>query len=74
MLVRKLENKLDDTQKKRLYCERAMKMLYNLECGDLANILIDLSSVGYRIGLEFHISSLLAELGYYERAILLLKK
>uniref|UniRef100_N2A3N5 Uncharacterized protein n=1 Tax=Eubacterium plexicaudatum ASF492 TaxID=1235802 RepID=N2A3N5_9FIRM len=74
MLARKLENKVDDTQKKRLYCERAMKMLYNLECGDLANILIDLSSVGYRIGLEFHISSLLAELGFYERAILLLKK
>lgn len=74
LLVSKLENHIDDTQEKRLYCEKAMKMLYNLECGDLANILIDLSDSVHRVGLEFKISSLLAELGYYEKAILLLKK
>lgn len=73
-LVEKIKDHLDDAQKKRLCCEKAMKMLYNLECGDLANILIDLTGSVQRAGMEFKISSLLAELGYYERAILLLKK
>lgn len=74
LLVSKLEKHMYSTQEKRLYCEKAMKMLYNLECGDLATVLIDLSGSVHRVGLEFKISALLAELGYYEKAILLLKK
>lgn len=73
-LVSQMEDYMDDTKKMRLSCEKAMKMLYNLECGDLSNVLVDLSGSFDRVGLEFKISSLLAELGYYERAILLLKK
>ena len=73
-MVSKLESLKNDTMKKKLYCEKATKMLYNFEYSDLANILMDLSSTDYRIGLEFRISSLLAEMGYYEQAIFLLKK
>lgn len=74
IMMEKLKYKINSEQRKKLYCEKAMKMLYSLECGDLANILIDLTDSVHRAGLEFKVSSLLAELGYYERAILLLKK
>lgn len=70
----KLEEQIDDTQKNKLFYEKAAKMFYNLECSDLSNALMDLSGSEYWVGLEFKISSLLVELGYYEKAILLLKK
>lgn len=73
-IIIKLEEQIDDTQKNKLFYEKAAKMFYNLECSDLSNALMDLSGAEYRVGLEFKISSLLVELGYYEKAILLLKK
>lgn len=73
-MIAKLEEQIDGTLKNKLSYEKAAKMLYNLECSDLSNALMDLSGAEYRVGLEFNISSLLVELGYYEKAILLLKK
>lgn len=73
-IVKKIEGTVDATQQKKLFYEKAAKMFYNLECVDLSNALMDLSSAEYRVGLEFNISSLLSELGYYEKAISLLKK
>ncbi len=74
VMKNRLEEKMDEVVQVRLYWENATKMLYNFEYANLSNLLNDRSDLKNEIGMEFKISSLLAELGYYERAILFLKK